>query len=363
MSDRAAAARDWAEIEAAQPGPWAELRRLIRRARRRWLLTLLLGLGATAAVLVVAARRPHYYESRIAFRVSEGAIDTDSAPRTNGRLRDYVAEVVFSNQRLLEVIKQHDLYPELMARDPSLALESMREDVEVEVWRNEFAAVHTADDPARSARLAVVFHGRNAEQVYAVVRQLGRLIIEHEQSSRLQQAEAALRLADDQAMQARELLMKRKRELVETAIARQRAATPSQALLRLMQERDLEKSLPRAELMLSKADRRREKAYLRLQLEKRALGLRFELTDAGRVEPEGMSKRLWLLIVGVVMFLAALPVCIIAVGAFDTRVYDLADVRRLGMETLGAVRPFAGDNAGALPERLRGGRGATMDAS
>ncbi|MGZ3429721.1 MAG: hypothetical protein ACXVCV_23885, partial [Polyangia bacterium] len=44
--------------------------------------------------------------------------------------------------------------------------------------------------------------------------------------------------------------------------------------------------------------------------------------------------------------------CGIGVGSFDSRIYDLEDVRRLGMPTIGAVRHFDGDNAGALIARL-----------
>jgi hypothetical protein len=43
----------------------------------------------------------------------------------------------------------------------------------------------------------------------------------------------------------------------------------------------------------------------------------------------------------------------IAVGAFDDRIYRTIDVQRLGLRPLGAMRPFIGDNVGALDVRLR----------
>jgi uncharacterized protein involved in exopolysaccharide biosynthesis len=353
MSREPALRPTWLDDERAQPGATAELKRLWRRARRRWLRTLALALLITGAVVAVAARRPRRYESRIAFRVTEGRLEAGSAPRTTGRLRDYVLQVVFSNQHLTSVIKEHGLYPSLMPRDPSLAVEELRDDIHVEVWRNDFAQLRTSEEVARSARLAVTFHGRNAEQVYAVVRHLGRLITESEQSSRLAQAELALRFADEQADQARHLLQDRKREVVEKEFQRLASRTPEAALARLIEARNLEKAIPRAELVLQQAERAREKAYLRTQLERRALGLRWELIDGGRVEPEGMSRRTLLALLAVVAFLVTLPLCAIGVGAFDARVYDLDDVRRLGVRTVGAVRRFDGDNAGALVARLR----------
>ena len=72
---------------------------------------------------------------------------------------------------------------------------------------------------------------------------------------------------------------------------------------------------------------------------------------AGRDAP--LFERLTLvLLAGVAAFLIALPLCALGVAAFDPRVYDLDDVRRLGMATLGAIRGFPGDNAGALVARL-----------
>lgn len=354
---------DWVESERLQPGAWRELKRLGRRARRRWLLTLSLDLVLTVLVVAQMAVKPRSYSSRVAFRVTEGNIAAETQPRTNANLRDYVREVVFSTSRLTAMIKKYDLYPSLASRDMSLAVESMRDDVEVEVWRNYFGQPRSADDPTRSARLAVTFHGRDASTVFAVVHDLGQWIREHEQGARVQQAELALRAADAEADSARELLTRRKRELIEKEMELQHARSPEQGLVIVVQMRGLEKSIPRADKLAEAAERKRQQAYLRLQLEKRALGLRWELVDPGRIEPQGMSKRTLLTIVGVLVFLLALPICLIAVGAFDARVYDLEDLRRLGLEPVGAVRHFGGDNVGALVDRLRDEAHARMDAS
>jgi hypothetical protein len=353
--------QDWADVEREYPSAWRELKRLGRRARIRGWLTLLLTVLVTAGVVGFAAKKPRWYESRIVFRVTEGEIDTQTAPRTNGRLREYVSEVVFNNKRLLGVIKAHGLYPALMARDETLALDMMREDTEVEVWRNYFALPRS--DEARSARLAVTFHARDKHQAFDVVTALGNIILEHERQSRIGQAEMGLRLADDAADAARELAARRKRELSTLELERQRARVPERALELVIEERGLEKALARAEIMVDKTDAMRERAYMRLQLEQHALGMRFDLIDAGRVAPEGMSRRLLLLVLGVVVFLLALPLSAIAVGAWDDRIYDTEDVRRLGLGVVGAVRRFDGDEAGSLAERLRAERHARLEVS
>jgi hypothetical protein len=76
------------------------------------------------------------------------------------------------------------------------------------------------------------------------------------------------------------------------------------------------------------------------------------LLEPGDVEPPGMGRVELAIWVGVLALFAALPLCAVAVGAFDARVYDLDDIRRLGLSTVGTVRPFDGDNAGALAARL-----------
>jgi hypothetical protein len=82
------------------------------------------------------------------------------------------------------------------------------------------------------------------------------------------------------------------------------------------------------------------------------------LLDPGDVEPPGMSRVELAIWVGVLGLFAALPLCAVAVGAFDARIYDLDDIRRLGLATVGAVRQFDGDNASSLAARLAAeGRG------
>ncbi len=355
--------RDWVGDEAELPGMWGELKRLGRRARRRWLRTLVFGLACAALVIGAAARKPRSYASRVAFRVTESELEAATTPRTNGKLRDYVATVVFSTSHLTSLIKEHGIYTALMARDPSLAVESMRDDIDVEVWRNYFALPRTPDDPVRSARLAITFHSNDAQKAFEVVTHLGRLVTESEQKSRVLQAETALRLADDQVETTEKLVAQRRRDIIEKQLARDRARTPAEALQLLVEQRNLEKALPRAEKLLAEVEARREHLYMRAQLEKHALGLKWEMIDPGRIEPQGMSKRALLTWLGVIAFVFALPLCAVGVGAFDPRVYDLGDVRRLGLSTVGAVRHFDGDNAGALVERLDGDRRARIPPS
>lgn len=342
----------WDAEESAGGGVLDELRRLLLRAAARPWLTLALTLLATGAVVAYRARKQQVYESRIAFRVVEGDVDAGSSPSTNGRLREYVADVCFSTSRLLSVIRARGLYPGLTKRDPSLAVEEMRDDLNIEVWRNYFIE-GAAGPEGREARVAISYQGRDPRQVYDVVRDLGHLVTEAEATSRRDEADSALMAADDEVADAKAILEKAQSDLVAKQFLRVRAQTPAQAAQLLVQSIDLEQGMPKLERQLEAAQKRRNRVYMRAQLERKQLGLRFEQTDPGRVAAAGISRKKLLAFVAVAMFFFSLPLAMIAVGAFDDRIYRTIDVQRLGLRALGGMRPFVGDNVGALEERLR----------
>ena len=237
-------------------------------------------------------RKPRAYVSRVAFRVTESELEAATTPRTNGRLRDYVATVVFSNAHLLAVIKEHELYPALMARDPSLAVEAMRDDIDVEVWRNYFAQTRSTDDPARSARLAVTVHGNNAQKVYDTVHALGPAgpRVGAGLAPDAGRAGAAAGRRSGRAVAPAPRLAQaragREDDRARTgALARARRCSSSSSSATSTRRCRARRSSS------SRQEKRREQAYLRTQLEKHALGLRWELIDPGRIEAAGMSRR------------------------------------------------------------------------
>ena len=343
----------WEDDEETHGRVGPELRRLARRARRRPLLTLLAALAMTGGIVGMRARKPRVFESRVALRVTESDLDADTAPRTVGSLRNYVAEVCFSNQRLLGVMRAHNLYPSLMKRDEGLALEEMRDDIDVEVWRNFFAIPRYNDEAGRSARLAVAYHGKDRLVVYDVVRDLARLITEEEETSRIQQAEGALNDAEDRVKDARALAQEKHHDLVVEQVAMQNARTQAEVTRLTIESQGLQKLARSADDQVAQAEKMREAVWMRLQLEKKRLGLQFELIDAGRVAPPGPSKKLVLSLIAIIVFIVSLPLAMLGVGAVDTRVYEPEDIRRLGLVALGALPRFGGDNRGALEERLR----------
>ena len=344
--------RDWIEDEQGWDGARAELKRLFRRARARPWWPLLLALFMTAGVVGVRARKQRSFGARTVLRVTEGDLDAATAPRPARQLRSYVLDVAFSNQRLLELIKRDHLYARELKRDPSFAIEAMRDDLEVEVWRNYFVEQRQADDAGRSARIAIEYRAKDPELAYRVTQELGRLVVEEEEASRVQQAADAVRTAELQVTRAREELVRIRGEIVTKELAARHTPPPQDAILRLAASH-LQKSIEPLEQRLRELEALRNALALRAGLEKNQLGLRFEVVDPGRVPRLGISRPRELVMIGLLTLLLCLPLGCIAAGAFDGRIYDAEDVRRLGLSVIGHVDHFPGDDVGALQERLR----------
>jgi hypothetical protein len=353
-------ARDWL---AAEPGPaevGRELKRLFRRAWSRPLLPLLLALLGTGLVVGKRARKQRSFTARVVYRVSEDDLDAATAPRPAKRLREHVSEVAFSNARLVEIIKRHGLYAPKLARDPLLAVESFREDIEIDVWRNYFLEERGELDAGRSARIAIGFAHADRELAYQVARALGELLVAHEVQARVAQVAAGLADVEDEARAAKRNLIDRKAWLVGRELLLLRADGPRRVLLagEIAAEK---KRLEALETRLRELDNQKNALTLRLGLEKSQLGLRFELVDEERPTLPRLSRPRELVVAGLLTFLFLLPLAAIGVAARDPRVLDGGDVKRLGLALLGEVGRFPEDNTGALADRLRRERRANMD--
>ena len=148
-------APSWIEEE---PG-WAELREHLgcvrRRARKHWVKTLLFTLMLTALVAAYRARKQRLYEASVVIRVVEGEFDPTTAPPTSSQLTEYLNDVALARHVLLGVMEEHQLYRSERGIDPNLALEVMREDIDLTVVRNYFSQQRFSEDPARSAQIVI----------------------------------------------------------------------------------------------------------------------------------------------------------------------------------------------------------------
>jgi uncharacterized protein involved in exopolysaccharide biosynthesis len=327
----------WSEAEPGLGDFFWEVGRLFRRARSRWLFTVSLTVIVTCGMVIREVRKQRKYPAKIVMSVEEQNVDDDVVPYTASAFQDYVSNAVFTDARLLELIERHDLHT-MVKKQPELALESVREDIEVEAYRNLFLEYQAGKGDDRSARLAISFWATDPELALTVARELSELVITHEAEQRQAQVEVAKTMNQGALEQARADVSTLEREIaeVEQAIA---AGGPGRLRFKLL---NLKSSLKSATLSLQESDRERADLELLGEHERAGSGLKFEIADYGRAaDPLPPAERGAIL--GVILFFVLLPLTAMAVGAFDPRVYAPEDVTRLGYRALGRVR------AGKMP--------------
>jgi hypothetical protein len=355
---------------------------LARPFRTLWVTTLVV-----LALVVGVALNEHRFGPRFVLRVVEMDRDPNTAPRPKRHLRDHVRQAVFSNTRLSKVIEQYGLYPTLYRANPIAAVESFREDIVIDVYRNSFVEDRSADEAPRSAHIALRYLSADRRLALDVTRALGRLIVANEAENRKVQAQSALADADQVVARAHQSLLELRRQIAERAVRvgvdlrdpelralvlhvttlsagtpdeegeqvlqptlHARTLTPSDLPAELRQAQgdeqaqalvelaSLKRSLAEVERRLAEAERRKALLEVGRYVEDNALGLRFEVVDPGSIAASAGIGIDDLVVVGLYSFIFALPLIGLFVGALDSHIRNLDDVNRLGLPTLGRLR-------------------------
>lgn len=329
--------------EAREPGfreTVAELVRLFRRARRRPKTVLLFTLLAAALLVLRSARREISYGARVKLLVTESVQEAESREvrsgsriYSNDKLRDFIVNAAFTDGKVLEVLKKNRFRERDIENNPRLVLQSFREDVEVDVYRNHF--VEEPEGAPRTANVAIGFRVNDPDMALAITRSLGDLVVERDSAYRREAYEAARSIASHELK-----LIKDRIDEVDALKAEQKTRADMQRLridkgefkYRIYQ---LDQQLLALQYELNAArDRYNE---LKMMDNAGAMGLRFERIDWGAAEVR-VDKKLAVARFGLIILVLSFPFVAMAVGGFDRRVYDSGDVRRLGLRVLGVVR-------------------------
>jgi len=349
---------DWRDDEFGWKEVRTELARIRRRVRARWLLTLAISFVLALVVVAWQMRRERTFQATVMLRVIEGGFDPESAPPTSAQLQDYFWEVALSRRRLTDAMEQFDLYPGMRNIDPLLAVDEMRTVLDVRVLRNYFQIERDPDAPPRSARVALSYSHADPETAIEVARAIANLITEQEALNRRQATEVALESMTMSASQLERALVETRME--EAQIAREMAVSSPEAAaalaIRLMGVRKRIGSLQDQSVAASGAVKT---LGLRSLAEGEELGLRIEVIDPGRIPPVTMSSTLRMVVLGLMTFVFSLPITGTAVAAYDLRVYDAEDLKRLGLDPFGLVPAFPGYRQASLNARLGLRKGAS----
>lgn len=274
---------------------------------------LALACGLVCSLVLVLLRPVH--QPRFVLRVLEPAGDPTTLPRARRQMAEYVREGVMTTDALLGVMERHDLLPRLRRSNAPVAVESFREDIEVEAYQNYFLEERSASEAPRSARLSVSYKSKDPELALAVTRDLGKLVVEREKKARKALADAAL--ADAQATLARatRTLITRYGEIA----AKQHLVQHGGTAIDEVELVSLMGSLDWREREVERAEARKAALELGQKLESGSLGLKFEVVDEGAVRRAAQVSWVELALGGLLAFVVSLPACAVLVGAFTSK--------------------------------------------
>lgn len=308
---------DWLDREPGFVATVFQVGRCVRRGLMRPVLVVAIALLLTGGVVAIVALVSGEYNPTYVLRVSEMDGDPSVMPRPKRQLQQYVQEAVFTTEPLMRVIQKHGLYPSLARKNQRAALQSFREDIEVEVYRNYFIEERSREDSPRTARLAVRYRAKDPDLALAVTRELGGLVIEHErQEMRRQAARSALEAAR-RVERLKSALADRRSDIAKNRLEITESASFDARLeVNLV---SLYGSIETLERELEAAQRYKAALDLSSALEKKGVGLHFEVVDDGSLPRSLAISKTELAVLACLIFVFGLPLTALAVGAFSTK--------------------------------------------
>ncbi|MBA3392946.1 MAG: hypothetical protein H0T89_09895 [Deltaproteobacteria bacterium] len=350
----------WYESEEpTRLGLVTELQRIRRRFVVRPIPVLLLAALITAGVVYRIANKARIYEADVVLALDEGSMVSSKSSIPFDELKEYVSSVLMPDAKLLALIEKRDLHRLRRTMGPQYALGELRDQLEIEIWKNSFIYYHAEDTNAqKSARIGLTVLDEDPDQAFEIAHDLASIIIQthEEQRQRVSGALAREVKLMRQTMTARLLDVTTAITVKQTAVERARrdrklglVAAYQVDLGALAQEaKHLETELATItaspEAVADRVTRAGLDTTLKVVEERRP----------ERQEQSGFVLAMVLVVVGTGALLGAA----LFLGAFDSRVHDTDDVTRLGLPVLGHVPGFPGDQVGSL--RARGARRARV---
>lgn len=326
--------------------------RVLRRGLRRPGLIFTFAVVATAGYVAARLAKAPVHEATLYFRLTEGELsDPTHGPRPSPDIRQHIWEVSLSRTQLVRIMGQFRVSQAWLARDPVAAVDAFRDDIELDVLRNDFLLDRSPEAPPREATVTLTLAGVDAERTRALVHELGDTILRDQATHRTARLDAARTELEARLADARHRAEALQRDFGELA-ARARAAGNR------VDRIGLEARLSALEVQARDAAEQEGAVRRRLAdvaftgaAEAEQLGFSFELLDerlvtfSPRLSPGNLALR------GVLVFALVLVLAMTVAGAFDDRVHAPADVAGCGLPVLGVLPAFPGDDAGSFRAR------------
>jgi len=310
----------------------SELGRLVRRATPRWPIVALITALVAGLAGFRAVSRPSEFSAEVVLRMVQApehriAMSTD-------QLRDHIWEEVFTGPRLLGVIRQYNLSPRWVDKDPSFAVGEFRDAIKVTIFQNDLIS---GAEIRHSARVGIGFRTGLRQLALPVTRALAELLIDSQGKQRRATLQAQLDSANQAVKSATVQANDLRKATGNTQAETEPGGTPVGVTIA---------ALRGAEERLRNAQTQAVAAAYRLRAATEGQAVRFEEVNPGREPPLPQSPAMTMLLAVLIAAAVAFPVCLLLVGAFDPYLAGGDDAVRAGIPVLGIVPGIAGSRPG-----------------
>lgn len=343
----------WYESEEpTRHGMVTELQRIRRRTGVHPIPVILLAALITALVTYKIATKPRIYEADVVLALTEGQMTQSKRSIPFGELKEYVSTVLMPDAKLIELIERRNLHRLRKRFGAQYAVTELREQLEIEIWKNSFMYYDEDDRHAqKSARIGITVLEGDPDLAFDIAHDLASIVIDSHEEQRQKIGDELAREVKlmRETMTARLLTVEHSITVKQTAaeMARQSGKPGVAAAMQVdLAALDAERKHVQKELAAIAAS----PEMFADRTTRAGLDTTLSVVEERRPErPE--SNAFVLIIVAVVVGIGALLGSAVFIGAFDSRVHDTDDVSRLGLPVLGHVPGFPGDHVGSLGAR------------
>ena len=242
----------------------------ILMSRKHYFLGTALAIVLVAAVVALAL--PPIYESTATILIEEQQIPPDFVRSTVTGFADQriqsLNQQILSRTRLLEIIRQFNLYPEMREKyTTEEIIEKMRDDIKVELISAEVTDQKKRGRKAQSEGVTIAFtiayRGRNPDVVQRVTSNLSSLYLQENLKIREQQAKSTTQFLETELKEIQERIKTLGQKITEFK-SKHEGILPELQQFNLSQAERLEKEIDQLNVQIRAAEER--KIYLEGQL-------------------------------------------------------------------------------------------------
>lgn len=331
---------DWSKSEPGFRELVDELRRLLRRGRQRMGIVVFALLVATSLLVFRQATKVRNYPARIVLSLTENPRVEQAPITTSTDLRNYINFGVLTDTRLKEILQRHHYRQSALELNARGVIETFREEVDIDVFKNEFAVPRYGSQESRSALVSIELWLPDPEQALAIVRDLGSLVVQRDEETRTERVRIQRNEARALEAVARHDHEKLQRDQAQTVVELSEAQGLRRGQL-MVDLSTLERAITASKGRLDDAERARRSLDFQSAASAESIAAHWERVDWGSAAIK-IDERITVLVNGVLGVLLLLPLIVLTVGAFNRRLYDERDVAYLGFNSLGSVRTRPG---------------------